>query len=211
MANIWMHNGFLQVEGDKMSKSLGNFITIKDLLAEWPGEAIRLAMLGTHYRQPINWTEHSLQEAMKTLDRWYELVGDSEISTEPAPAVLEALGDDLNTPQAVAELHALTNPPAPGAPPRTKEEARALLKASAKPLGLLRHTASEWKKLRVVGITVDSAKVEALLAERLAARRARNFTESDRLRDELAAMGLTIKDTKDAVTGEIVTTWEVKR
>ncbi len=211
LASIWMHNGFLQVEGDKMSKSLGNFVTIKELLADWPGEAIRLTMLGTHYRQPINWTVKGLEDSIKTLDRWYDFIGDAEISAEPAETVMEALTDDLNTPKAVAELHALFSPPAGGAAARTKEEARAALKASAKPLGLLRATASTWSALRTAGVTVDVTKVNELIAARLAARRSKNFAESDRIRDELAAMGLAIKDVKDATTGQPATTWEVKR
>ncbi len=114
MANVWMHNGFLQVEGEKMSKSLGNFVTIRELLAteafggrKWSGEALRLAMLRTHYRQPIDWTVRALEEAETTLDRWYEAVGDTAPGGEVSPAVLDALGDDLNTPAAIAELHKL--------------------------------------------------------------------------------------------------------
>ncbi len=114
MANVWMHNGFLQVESEKMSKSLGNFVTINELLhttrfggRKWSGEALRLAMLRTHYRQPIDWTVRALEEAEATLDRWYEAIGD----VEPAPSVfepvLDALSDDLNTPAALAELHRL--------------------------------------------------------------------------------------------------------
>jgi cysteinyl-tRNA synthetase len=211
MANVWMHNGFLQVEGDKMSKSLGNFITIAELLKEWPGEALRLNMLRTQYRQPTDWTASGLEEAVKTLDRWYEFAGDGDTNVAPEPAVFDALCDDLNTPKAIAELHGLINPPAAGTSvTRTKDEARALLKASAKPLGLLRMTASEWKAVRTAGVTVDVAKVEAMIAARLQARRERNFAESDRIRDEIGAMGLTLKDTKDPATGEIVTTWEIK-
>ena len=109
MANVWMHNGFLQVEGEKMSKSLGNFITIRELLATdkfggraWPGEVLRLAMLRTHYRQPIDWTVKALEEAEATLDRWYDAVGDVEPGQDVADLVLEALSDDLNTPAALA-------------------------------------------------------------------------------------------------------------
>src|SRR5262244_3028244 len=104
MANTWMHNGFLQVEGEKMSKSLGNFVTIRELLAEWPGEAIRLAMLSTHYRQPINWTEAGLREAKRTLDHWYALTAEVAPNVSCAD-VLDALCDDLNTPKALAALH----------------------------------------------------------------------------------------------------------
>src|SRR5215212_9344457 len=106
MANVWMHNGFLQVEGDKMSKSLGNFTTIHDLLKDWPGEVLRFTMLRTHYRQPIDWTLRGLQESAKTLDRWYGLAGEAG-ALGLSEGVLEALADDLNTPKMIAELHSL--------------------------------------------------------------------------------------------------------
>src|SRR3954468_10569644 len=115
MANAWLHNGFLQVEGEKMAKSAGNFVTIRELLAtekfggrSWPGEVLRLAMLRTHYRQPIDWTVRALEEAERTLASWTAfpefMIGSDE---ELAPSVREALLDDLNTPRAIAELHEL--------------------------------------------------------------------------------------------------------
>src|SRR6478672_6450509 len=103
MANIWMHNGFLQVESEKMSKSLGNFVTIRDLLVDWPGEALRLNMLKTHYRSPIDWTSKSLEESAKTLDDWYAVAADVRAG-QPSDAVVEALSDDLNTAQMIAVL-----------------------------------------------------------------------------------------------------------
>src|SRR5262247_426624 len=99
MANTWMHNGFLQIEGEKMSKSLGNFFTIRDLLTDWPGDVIRVAMLSSHYRQPINWTLKGLEEAEKTLAGWFDAAA-GEAEARPAPSVVEALADDLNTPKA---------------------------------------------------------------------------------------------------------------
>ena len=106
MANVWMHNGFLQVEGEKMSKSLGNFFTINELLQDWPGEVLRFNMLRTHYRQPIDWTVKGLEESEKTLDRWYELAGRGETAFL-SDQIVDALADDLNTPKMLAELHAL--------------------------------------------------------------------------------------------------------
>ncbi len=206
MARTWMHNGFLQVEGEKMSKSLGNFVTINELLQEWPGEALRLAMLSTHYRQPINWTEKGLIEARRTLDHWYDLTADAADGSPLCADVLEALADDLNTPQAMAALHALRSEAAKGV-----KAAAACLKASAGLMGLLQSGAEHWKAWRPTAIAIDDAKVNALIAARLAARRAKDFKESDRIRDELAAMGIQLKDAKDPATGEIVTTWEVKR
>jgi cysteinyl-tRNA synthetase len=199
MANVWMHNGFLQVEGEKMSKSLGNFITINDLLRSdafggraWSGEALRLAMLRTHYRQPIDWTVKALEEAEATLDRWYDAIGDVEPNAV-APSVEEALSDDLNTPAALGELHRL-----PTDAPRT-------IKASANLLGLLVQKRSERQAAGLIAAAIDRGEVERLVAARTAARTAKNWAESDRLRDALADLGVVLKDSKDG------TTWEVKR
>ncbi len=199
MANYWMHNGFLQVEGEKMAKSLGNFVTIHDLLKDWPGEVIRLTMLLTHYRQPLNWTVNALRESRRTLDHWYELTADAAPGVLCADAI-GALADDLNTPRAIASLHELRTEAAKG-----NREARGSLKASAQLLGLLQQTAALWANFRPASIAIDENKVTALIAARAAARQAKNFRESDRLRDELAKMGVVVKDTKDG------TTWEIAR
>ena len=198
MANIWMHNGFLQVEGEKMSKSLGNFVTINELLEtdvfggrKWPGEVLRLAMLKTHYRQPIDWTVKALEEAEKTLQDWAE-AAQGVTASKPSAELLDALADDLNTARVLAELHAL----------RKAGDLPALLAG----LDLLGIALPE-----VAAPAVVAPEVERLIAARLDARRAKNFAESDRLRDELAAMGIALKDGKDPVTGEPMTTWEVKR
>jgi cysteinyl-tRNA synthetase len=206
MANYWLHNGFLQAEGEKMSKSLGNFVTIRELLQEWPGEAMRLAMLSTHYRQPTNWTEKGLIEARRTLDHWYELTAGTPDNTPLCADVLQALQDDLNTPQAIAALHALRSEAAKGARP-----AAACLKASARLMGLLELDAEDWKAWRPARLVIDEEKVKALMSARATARKAKDFKEADRIRDEISAMGIQLKDTKDPATGEIVTTWEVKR
>src|SRR3974390_2262213 len=116
MANYWMHNGFLQVEGEKMSKSLGNFMTIHELVKDWPGEVVRMTMLQTHYRQPINWTIAGLREAQKNLDYWYALTADVQPGYLCADA-LDALLDDLNTPKAFTALHELRGEAAKGARP----------------------------------------------------------------------------------------------
>ena len=205
MANIWMHNGFLQVEGEKMSKSLGNFVTIHDALETAPGEALRLAMLATHYRQPINWTAKGVSDARRTLDQWYELAGDAEPG-EIDEAVEAALSDDLNTPRAIAALHELRARAASG-----DQVAACSLKASAGLLGLLSGNNTSWQQQRQSNVAVDEAEIEAAIAERLAARAAKDFATSDRIRDELAAKGIQLKDGKDSETGQAITTWEVNR
>ncbi|THD42342.1 MAG: cysteine--tRNA ligase [Bradyrhizobium sp.] len=199
MANVWMHNGFLQVEGEKMSKSLGNFVTINDLLRsdvfggrKWSGEALRLAMLRTHYRQPIDWTAKALEEAESALDRWYDEISDVEPG-EVAPGVADALNDDLNTPLALTELHRLAS----GSPQK--------LKASANLLGLLTQTRGERQAAGLAAQAIDRDAVERLIAARTSARAAKNWAESDRLRDALVAMGVALKDSKDG------TSWEVQR
>jgi len=199
MANVWMHNGFLQVEGEKMSKSLGNFFTIHDLLKDWPGEVLRFNMLRTHYRQPIDWTVKGLEESWKTLDDWYWIVADAAGGAVPA-AVMDALADDLNTPQVIAALHGLRNK-AQGGDGRARTE----LAASLRLLGFLNESAAEWAARRQQSANVDAAEVQALIDARAAARKAKDFKESDRLRDELAAMGVVLKDSKDG------TTWEIAR
>src|ERR1700744_6423301 len=134
MANYWMHNGFLQVEGEKMSKSTGNFFTIREVLADWPGEVLRLNMLKTHYRSPIDGTLKGMEESAKTLDDWYRVAADIE-GDKPADAVLEALADDLNTAQTITALHGL----------RGNEADRATFAASLRLLGFLSESASQWE------------------------------------------------------------------
>jgi cysteinyl-tRNA synthetase len=199
MANYWMHNGFLQVEGEKMSKSLGNFVTMRELLADWPGEVLRLNMLRTHYRQPIDWTMKGLEESAKTLDDWYALAGDVS-GGSIGGAVLEALCDDLNTPRAITELHGLRH----RAHARDRLAAEELA-ASLRFLGFLADSIAVWNERKREVEDVDASAVEALIAARTAARKTRNFAESDRIRDELLAMGVVLKDSKDG------TTWELGR
>jgi len=187
MANTWMHNGFLQVEGEKMAKSTGNFVTIHELLQDWPGEVLRFNMLRTHYRQPIDWTIKGLEESFSTLRSLTDLPGfETDVEQDFAPAVLDALADDLNTPKAIAELHGLH-----------QRQDHAALASTLRALGFSKRPESKR--------SVDKQKVENLIATRLDARKAKNWAESDRIRDELAAMGVVLKDSKDG------TTWEVTR
>jgi cysteinyl-tRNA synthetase len=197
MANVWMHNGFLQVEGQKMSKSLGNFVTIHELLRTdkfggraWPGEVLRLAMLKTHYRQPIDWTAAALEECEVALHRLYDRA-EGLLEGPISADVWSALLDDLNTPLVVARIHGL-------------KDAREIA-GSLSALGFsMKH---ENLKARLAGIVaINEELVERLKDARLSARKAKDWKESDRIRDELLAMGVVLKDNKDGTT-----TWEVKR
>jgi cysteinyl-tRNA synthetase len=199
MANVWMHNGFLQVESEKMSKSTGNFVTIRELLADWPGEVLRLNMLKTHYRSPIDWTLKGVEDSAKTLDDWYGVAADAR-GEQPSDAVVDALSDDLNTPQMIASLHSLRNSAASG-----NERDRSQFAASLRLLGFLSESAAEWKSRKQQASGVDAKKIDRLVSDRTAARARKDFKESDRIRDELAAMGVVIKDSKEG------TTWEVAR
>jgi cysteinyl-tRNA synthetase len=210
MANYWMHNGFLQVEGEKMSKSLGNFVTIRELLNDWPGEVLRLNMLKTHYRSPIDWTLKGLEESAKVLDEWYALsaVIDVRASAKSKihPPMLEALRDDLNTPKAISELHQLRNRAVHGEGVEFLES----LVDSLEFLGLRTVSSEEWTSRKQVNRGVDGKAVDDLLLKRKEARARKDFKESDRIRDELAAIGVVLKDGKDA-DGKPVTTWEIAR
>jgi cysteinyl-tRNA synthetase len=209
MANYWLHNGFLQVEGEKMAKSLGNFVTINELLTgwhgyAWPGEALRFNMLRTHYRQPLDWTLAGLDEAHKTLWEWYgDLEGKGAASPGFPGHVLDAMSDDVNTPKAIAEMHKLHSA---GKWPELRS-ALALLGFSGDRARIERVRHADEENAAVA----NSDRVAALVEARLAARKAKDFKEADRIRDELAAMGIELKDAKDPATGELVTTWEVAR
>jgi cysteinyl-tRNA synthetase len=210
MANYWLHNGFLQVEGEKMAKSAGNFFTIRELLADWPGEVLRLNMLRTHYRQPLDWTIRGLQENSKILDEWYALsavtnrkriIPDGGENRKLHPPFLDALCDDLNTPKAITELHQLRNAIVHGAGVTALDS----FVDSLTFLGFLRETLSDWDARKHSTRGIDASKIEGLIDGRNAARKAKNFKEADRIRDELNAMGIELEDHKDGTT-----TWKVK-
>ena len=194
MARVWMHNGFLQVEGQKMSKSLGNFVTIHDLLATevfggrtWPGEVLRLGMLMTHYREPIDFSRRKLEEAERLLAKFARRAGEASSAGEIDAEFIEMLSDDLNVSGALARLNAL--------------EGEALASA----LGLLGFEAYRHKD----ETNVDEAMIAERIETRLALIREKNWAEADAIRDELAGAGIQLKDGKDPDTGERVTSWEV--
>ncbi|HZS83899.1 MAG TPA: cysteine--tRNA ligase [Stellaceae bacterium] len=197
--DIWMHNGFLTVSGEKMSKSLGNFVTVHELLREWPGEVIRLALLSGHYREPLDFSAERLEQAKQMLDRFYRAIGEAAKTGtrlrhddhEPA-AVIAALTDDLNTPLALAgmheALHAL-NASLQRAPEEAAEKA-AMLRAGGALLGLLQQDPARWLK----GEADDAAAIEDAIRRRNAARKAKDFALADRIRAELAGQGIVLED-----------------
>ncbi|TXM69490.1 cysteine--tRNA ligase [Methylobacterium sp. WL69] len=225
MAHVWLHNGFLQVEGEKMSKSLGNFITIRDVLKDWPGEVVRLAMLRTHYRQPIDWTLRGLEESRRTLDGWFKSIGGTEISQRfgaPSEEVIGKLYDDLNFPAAFAAMSSLAK--------SAKEDnvsaislsrtlhffgfdqgidriARAMKKEievsdeQTKYAGDVRW--GSISNLREKGF--DFTKLNNLIDRRNNARLTKNWAESDQIRTEIKTLGIVLKDSKDGTT-----TWTVE-
>ena len=184
LARVWMHNGFLNVEGEKMSKSLGNFVTIHELLEDWPGDVLRFNMLRAHYRQPMDWTLAGMKESWATLERWYD-VAEAVSAPRIGEGLLAALSDDLNTPLAIAELH----------------------KASLQELGggLMLLGFNPMSERLASKKAVNKVEIARAIEARNAARKAKNFKESDRIRDELLAQGIQLKD------GPEGTTWEVKR
>src|SRR5690606_37110115 len=175
----------------------------------WPGEVLRLAMLMTHYRQPIDFSVRALEVAEKILHRWYRLIGDVPVAETDdwQQEIAECLSEDLNTPQAITRLHAMADIVETG----DDASAPGRFKLAANLMGLLTATESEWIKALNADAKISEAEIESLIAARLEARKAKNWAESDRIRDELAAKGIQLKDSKDPATGEIITTWQVAR
>lgn len=205
----WMHNGYITIQNkdsdsqEKMSKSLGNFITLRELLAEIPGEVVRFALLSAHYRSQLNWSGDLIEQAYTALDKLYtplrELDLSDDESADVSPNFLDALNDDLNTPKAVAELHNLAKQINKS---ESKDEKIAIarqLKASAALMGLLTHSADEWFKSRgnqSEGGLSDEA-IDALVQERIDAKKNKDFARADTIRDELKAAGIELEDTRD--------------
>jgi cysteinyl-tRNA synthetase len=201
-----MHNGYLQVEGEKMSKSLGNFYTVRDLTSEFPGEAIRFALLSTHYRAPMDFTKESIQNAKEILNRFYGALRNSQSGSkaEIPEKIMGALCDDLNTPLVISHLHELVGSLNKASDEAEAKELRASLLAGAEVLGLLSSDPEEWFK----GLggssegALGASAIQELIEKRIAARAAKDFATSDKIRDELAEQGIVLED------GAGITTWK---
>ena len=209
LARFWLHNGFVNIESEKMSKSLGNVLLVNDLIRQAPGEAIRLALLNGHYRQPLDWTAEGLTQAKRMLDRLYgSLRNLADVKAEPAndaapDAFVDALLDDLNTPKALAVLFDLAKQANTASDPGTRAQLKAALIGAGRMIGILEMDPEAWFAGGGAASHIDGDEIKRLIAARNAARKEKNFAEADRIRDELAAQGIQIED------GPQGTSWRV--
>ncbi|MCC8361969.1 cysteine--tRNA ligase [Lysobacter sp. A6] len=199
-ARFWLHNGMLVFGGAKMSKSLGNVERIHDLLAQWPAEALRYSLLSAHYRQPLDWTPALIEQSIRTLDRLYGTLRDlADVDASPAipQSVEDALDDDLNTPQALAEIARIAADARKVEGPDARREAKAALLGAGLALGLLQQAPADW--FGRGASNEDDARIQALIDERIAAKAARDFARADAIRKQLADDGILLEDTPQGV------------
>ena len=199
-ARYWVHNGMIKFDGDKMSKSLGNILYINDLLKEYDGEVLRYVLLSTHYRQPLNWSEKSLKQAKTSLDRLYRILKNNKNvltkDVEPTKEIINALCDDINTPEAFGQLNILFNQ-LQNAQDDIKGDLISQIHGSANLLGILKKDPDEWLGYKNQTKDFDVATIEKLINERNAFRKEKNYQKSDQIRDELKSLGIEIEDTPD--------------
>jgi cysteinyl-tRNA synthetase len=202
LARVWMHNGFLTMDATKMSKSLGNIITPRELLEQgWQGETLRWALLSAHYKAPLDWSDDLLKQAQASLDRLYgavlRLKDVDAADVEPPKALVAALADDLNTPAAIAEISALATAANVAKKPADMAKAKGELLAAAKLFGVLQDDPEHWFR---ASFGEEAAEIDRLVAERVAARAAKDYARSDKLRDDLAARGVEVMDSASGST-----------
>ena len=197
-ANFWVHHGMIDFNDTKMSKSEGNLLLIRDLLEEIPGEVVRMALISTHYRKPINWSNDLVKDSKKKLDRLYGAIRKVDIfqDTEPANEVLSALADDLNTPKALSALFNIVKLINNSEDPMERDKYASTLIASASLLGLMALSADEWFKT-TPNEALTREEIEHLITQRERARKSKNFSESDRIRNNLLQKGVVIEDGPD--------------
>ncbi len=204
-ARYWLHNGFLSLDHEKMSKSLGNVLLVHDLIKQIPGEVIRLALLSAHYRQPLDWSDETIESASRMLDRLYGAIRGVTVSdaalraAEPPAGLLAALEDDLNTPKAMAEFFSLARSLNKTTDAATREQLAAAMLASGQLMGLLQQDPEDWFAGDVEG-ELGSEEIEALIEKRRAAKADKDFTTADAIRDQLLAAGVRIEDGPDGTS-----------
>ncbi len=200
-ARYWIHNGMLKFDGDKMSKSLGNIRFINDLINDHKGETLRMVLLSTHYRQPLNWSSKTIEQAQKNLDRLYRSIRKVDASldrnqVEPSKYIVDALCDDLNTPEALGQLNILVNS-LQDANEDQKVGIMSIVYSSARILGILQHAPDDWLGYSKASDGLDLDLIERLIEKRNNCRSERNFKRADEIRNELKSIGIDIEDTPD--------------
>ena len=207
-AKYWIHNGLLDFDGEKMSKSLGNILYVHDLVKEYPGEVLRLALLSTHYRQPLNWNASIIEQSHNILDRLYRVLHSSKVTAKeasPSSKVVEALCDDLNTSMALADINDLSNKLSKAETEEDEIKIKSKLLASADLLGILQQNPEDWLGYGKVSEEIDQSAIEDMIKQRNEARKNKDFALADKIRTDLNDMNIEIEDTPDG------TIWKSKK